>query len=416
MLNWQAIGDYFAFDTTRALEPDMLVRYGVQILLLCGSAFFSGSETALFSLSPVDLRHLRQARHRHAGTLQALLDEPRRLIVSILCGNELVNVAAVANMTGILVALYGEDRAGWIAVMVMLPMLLLFGEVTPKTIAVSSPRRISAGLVAGPLAWWIRFIAPMQWLVRIVADRITTWIVGPQRATEHILQIDEFRSVIEDVAEAGNLNASTRRLINNLLSAGVTEIVEIMTPRSRVVFLDADLGLPGIVARFREARHSRVPVYRGHRDNLVGFLHAEDVLRLHLDGSDPRTASLEDLLQPPVVVPLTKTVDEMFDFFTTNDARAAAALNEFGGVVGFITIKDVLRSIFGSLISGRFAETRIEEVGPNTFEMPGDTKLGEFNRVTNIGLSDPRMTTIGGIAFRQIDRLPRIGDQVTRVA
>lgn len=414
MPSWQAIVDFFSFDSVRALEPDMLVRYGIQALLLCGSAFFSGSETALFSLSPMDLRHLQQARHRHAATLQALLDEPRRLIVSILCGNELVNVAAVANMTGILVALYGEARAGWLAVMVMLPMLLLFGEVTPKTIAISNPRRVSAGIVAGPLARWLRLIAPLHWGVRKVADGITTWIVGPQRASEHLLQIDEFRSVIEDVAEAGNLNATARLLINNLLSAGATEIVEVMTPRSRVVFLDADAGLPEIVLRFREARHSRVPVYRGHRDNLVGFLHAEEVLRMRLDRVDLEEASVAEFLRPPVVVPLTKTVDEMFDFFSTNDARAAAALNEFGGVVGFITINDVLRSIFGSLIRGRFAEVQVQEAGPNSFEMPGDTKLVELDRLTNLGLSDPRMTTIGGVAFRYIDRLPRVGDQVTR--
>jgi len=119
----------------------MLVRLGLQLVLLCGSAFFSGLETALFSLSSLDLQQIRQRNHPRAETLHALLDEPRRLIVSILCGNELVNIAAVANMTGILVALFGEAKAGWIAVLVMLPLLLLVGEVTPKTIAVSNPQR-----------------------------------------------------------------------------------------------------------------------------------------------------------------------------------------------------------------------------------------------------------------------------------
>jgi hypothetical protein len=122
----------------------------------------------------------------------------------------------------------------------------------------------------------VRLIAPVRWLVRHVSDRITTWIVGPHRASEHILQIDEFRSVIEDVAQTGKLTGTARTLINNLLSAGATEIVEIMTPRSRTVFLDAELGVPRLVEEFREARHSRVPVYRQHRDNLVGFLHSED--------------------------------------------------------------------------------------------------------------------------------------------
>ncbi|NNE00470.1 MAG: HlyC/CorC family transporter [Pirellulaceae bacterium] len=398
---------------SKALEVNMLVRYAIQFVLLCGSAFFSGSETALFSLSHVDFQQLRRIRHRHAETLQALLDEPRRLIVSILCGNELVNIAAIANMTGILVALYGEAKAGWIAVIVMLPLLLLVGEVTPKTIAVTNPRRISAGVVAGPLWRWVRLIGPLRWVVRNISDRITTWIVGPERAAENILQIDEFRSVIEDVAESGKLDVTARTLINNLLSAGATEIVKVMTPRSSTVFLDIELGAVEMVSQFGRIRHSRVPVYRQHRDNLIGFLHEEDVVGLHLDGADFSTLDLGEVLRSPIVVPLTKTVDEMFDFFVKNDARAAAVLNEFGGVAGFITVNDVLRFIFGSLTHSGEAETSIKQVGPNAFEMPGDTKLGEMNRVTRFSVHDPRMTTIAGVAFRHLDRLPCVGDHVT---
>ena len=409
---WGVFVDYFAVDPSQAFQIDMIVRYVLQVGLLCGSAFFSGSEAALFSLSQIDLHDLRRKRHRHADTLRALLDEPRGLIVSILCGNELVNIAAVANMTGILVALYGEAKAGWIAVAVMLPLLLLFGEVTPKTIAIANPKRFSVGIVAAPLTVWVRLITPLRWVVRVIADRITTLIVGPQRSSEHFLQIDEFRSVIEDVAETGSLNATARTLINSLLSAGATEVVKIMTPRSSVIFLNAELPLPELIGRFRTARHSRVPVFREHRDNLVGFLHAEEVLRLHLDRTDLSTLKLEDVVRPPVVMPLTKTVGEMFDYFVSNDVRAAAVLNEFGGVAGFITINDVLRSVFGELMFPDSGESRVKRVSHNTYEMPGDTKLGVLNRVTNLAVSDPRMTTIGGVAFRHLDRLPRVGDEV----
>lgn len=411
--NWQTIVDFLTFDTARAIQPDMLLRYAIQVLLLCGSAFFSGSETALFSLSQFDLQQLRLKRHRHAETIQVLLDEPRRLIVSILCGNELVNIAAVANMTGILVALYGESKAGWFAVLVMLPLLLLVGEVTPKTIAMSNPSRISSGIVAGPLIKWVRFVTPLRWGVRHVSDRITTWIVGAERASENILKIDEFRSVIEDVADAGKLNATSRTLINNLLSAGATEIVKIMTPRSRTLFLNADAGLPEIIDKFRLARHSRVPVYRQHRDNLIGFLYAEDVLRIQMDETDLGTLTVDEIVRAPIVAPLTKTVDEMFDFFVKNNARAAAVLNEFGGVAGFVTINDMLRFIFGSSIQKPDVGPHFKQIGATAYELRGDTKLGELNRVLNLGLHDPRMTTIGGIVFRHIDRLPCVGDLVT---
>jgi CBS domain containing-hemolysin-like protein len=410
--DWSAITGALSFDPARLLAPGMMARLGLQLVLLCGSAFFSGSETALFSLSRLDLQQLRRQRHPQAATLHALLDEPRRLIVSILCGNELVNIAAVANMTGILVALYGEARAGWIAVFVMLPLLLLVGEVTPKTIAVSNPRRASADVVARPLRIWLRVVAPLRWLIRTLSDRITTWIVGPQRSPEHLLQIDEFQSLVEDFAEAGRVKASSRVLINKLLAAGTTEIVTIMTPRSSTAFIDAALGPTAAIEKFKALRHWRVPVYREHRDNLIGFLYAEDVLRLHLDGADLESARLEETLRPPIVVPLTKKVDEMFDFFLRNDARAAAVLNEFGGVAGFITVNDVLQFIFGPLTSRAEVETPVRRIAPDVYDAPGDTKLAEFNRVTNFGLQDPRMTTVGGVAFRHLDRLPQVGDEV----
>ncbi len=404
--------DFWVPDLTQALHPHMLVRYFLQVLLLAGSCFFSGSETALFSLSHVDLQQLQRNGHKQAATLQELLDEPRRLIVSILCGNELVNIAATANMTGILVVFYGVERAGIFTILVMLPLLLLFGEVTPKTLAVSYPTRISSDIVAVPMHYWVRIIAPLRWLIRLASDRITTWIVGPQRSAEHILQIDELRSLLDDVTEEGKLNPTGRLLINNLLSAGNTEIVKIMTPRSRTSFLDAGQKLPELLEKFKTLRHSRVPVYRQHRDNLIGFLYAEDVLEMHLQEQDPSELTIEELIRPPAVVPLTKKVDEMFEYFQKSHTRAAAVLNEFGGVAGFITLRDVLRFIFGELAIKKEEEILLQEVSPQIYELPGDVKLTELKRLTAIDLKDQRMTTVAGVAFRHIDRLPMVGDIV----
>jgi len=411
--HWAQLKAFFAVDTTRLSEPDMIARLSLQGLLLCGSAFFSGSETALFSLSRLDLQKLRRERHRHSETLHALLDQPRRLIISILCGNELVNIAAAANMTGILVELYGEERAGLISVLVMVPLLLLFGEVTPKTISVSNPVRICTRVVANPMSLWVRIVAPLVWAIRSVADRITTLIVGEEKAAENILQLDEFRTLVEEVAKEGELNATERALIYNLLEAGDTEVVEIMTPRTRTAFLNADMTVPEMVERFRTFRHPRVPVFRVHRDNLVGFVHAEDILRHLLDNTDLSTLTPDDIMHPPVVVPLTKKVDEMFDFFQKKNARAAAVLNEFGGVEGFVTMKDVLTFIFGQISGDVQGQELYREKDENYYEVKGDMKLTDFNNLTNFGIEDPRMTTIGGVAFRHLDRLPKVGDQVT---
>lgn len=408
----QALGRFFYFDPSLLADPEMLVRIALQVLLLAGSAFFSGSETALFSLSRLDLQKLNRDRHPQSATLHALLDHPRRLIISILCGNQIINIAAVANMTGLLVVLYGEERAAVIGILVMVLVLLLVGEITPKTIAVSNPVRVSAGLVAAPMNLWLRLISPIRWLIRIVSDRVTTWIVGPERAPEHILQIDEFRGIVDEVANEGGLHATERMLIYQLLDAGATEIVEIMTPRTRVAFIDAGQTGEEMIRQFRAIRHSRVPVYRGHRDNIVGFMRLENVLPLVTGNTDLSGVEPTDVITPPIIVPPTKKVDEMFDFFRINNARAAMVLNEFGGVEGIVTLRDVLTFIFGYLSgevkgAGLYAD-RDEDV----YEVPGDMKLVDFNNLTNFEIHDPRMTTIGGVAFRHLDRLPEAGDEV----
>ncbi|MBT5414549.1 MAG: HlyC/CorC family transporter, partial [Rhodospirillaceae bacterium] len=403
---------FFAFDPTRLLTSGMLLALALQAALLMCSAFFSGSETALFSLSRLDLQKLRRDRHPRSEILHALLDQPRRLIISILCGNELVNIAATINLAGILVNLYGDERAGLINILVMFPLLLLVGEVTPKTIAVSHPVRFSAGLVAAPLSMWVRLITPLRRLVRVVAEWITTWIVGPERARENILQLDEFRTLLSDVTDEGVLDATERVLIDNLLWADETEIVEIMTPRTRVRFLKDDMSVPEIVERFCTIRHPRVPVCREHHDNLVGFIHAEDILRLVLDQTDLSKLALDDIMHPPVVVPPTKSVDEMFDFFEANNVRAAAVLNEFGGVEGFVTMRDIVSFIFGEISEGVQGQELYEERDGDVYVVPGEMKLTNFNDLTNFGIDDPRMTTIGGVVFRYLDRLPEIGDQV----
>jgi len=409
---WSRVTGVFAVDTARLLEPDMIARLTLQVFLFGLSAFFSGSETALFSLSRLDLQKLRRERHPKSETLHALLDEPRRLIISILCGNELVNIAATANMAGILVALYGSEQAGWITILIMFPLLLLFGEVTPKTVAVSNPLGISTRLVATPLAYWSKLVTPLRRVVRVAADGITTWVVGEDRAPENLLQVDEFRAVLEDVAEEGVLDATERVLIDNLLEAGETEIVEIMTPRTRLNFLSIDMSVPEMIEHFKRFEHPRVPVFDDSIDNLVGFVHAEDVMRMALDGADLESLTPGDVMHPPVVVPPTKNVDEMFDFFTANNSRAAIVLNEFGGVDGMITMRDIIKFIFGEISEGVSSQAYYLEEDENTYKVPGDMKLTDFNDLTNFGIEDPRMTTIGGVVFRHLDRLPKVGDSV----
>lgn len=392
---------------------ELVFQFALLIALFIASAFFSGSETALFSLSRLDLRKLRRERNPFAEKLHALLDQPRRLIISILCGNQVVNVAATANLTGILVALYGAENAAWVSTIVMVPLLLLIGEATPKTIAISNPVRVSTRIVVRPMHFWVHLITPLTSVIRVVSDRITTRFVGEERSSDNILQVDEFRSLVDEGVVRGELTATERALIHNLLEAGSAEIIEVMVPRTRVSWIDADLPMNEIIDRFLTIRHRRVPVYRDQRDNVLGFLCAEDVTNVLLEDADTTTLELQGLLRPAAMVPGTKKIDEMFDYFQSKNLQAVLVLNEFGGVDGMLTINDVLTCIFGRTQAETATQQSAYDADRESFELPGDMKLIDVNRLTNFGLEDPRMTTIGGLLLRQLDRLPAVGDQVS---
>lgn len=392
-------------------DLELMIRIALQVVFLVSSAVFSGSETALFSLSRIDLQNLRNRRDPDSEGIHAMLDEPRRLIISILCGNELVNIASSANMAAILLMLFGQN-AGWMNILVMVPLLLLIGEVTPKTIAVNHPVGFAKTVSAHLLPKWIYIVTPLREAVRLVSDRVTTFVVGEDVARENILQPDELKTLLEEGEETGIIDATERVLIDNLLEASDTEISHIMTPGPRICFLDADMPLSEIVHAFRGYKHPRVPVYSGHWDNVIGLLRSEDVLRLVRGGADLEQTTLEDLLCPAHFVPPTIKVDEMFNFFQEHNTRCVIVLGEFGEVLGIVTMKDVLKFIFGEITSPMrgIEDHERDEVG---YIVPGDMRLLDFYNLTNIDIEDPVMTTVGGVIFRLFGRLPKVEESVT---
>jgi CBS domain containing-hemolysin-like protein len=396
----------FTEELPRILQLDMLVRIVAQVLLFATSAFFSGSETALFSLSRFDLQRLSRTRNSVADVLHGLLEQPRRLIVSILCGNELVNIAAAANMTAILVELVGVEAATWTATFVMIPLILLLGEVTPKTVAVTNPIWASTKVVARPVSIWVTVIAPLAFVVRAIADRITTFIVGPERAKENILHLEDLRTLVEEGIESGEITATERSLIHSLISAGSTEVREIMTPRSRVPFIDGSSSAAEIRASFLEKKSARAPVYRGNRDNVVGFLYVEDV------PDWDENHALDDILHAPICVSPTRQVDEILDFLEERDAGAALVVSEFGSVDGIVTLADVTNFLFAGVFEDA-AASEIDIVAvKNGFDIEGGTTISTIRKVTGLAIHDPLMSTIAGKALRQFGRVPEVGEQV----
>ena len=401
----------FVSDPPRILQLDMLLRILIQALLFCASALFSGSETALFSLSKFDLQRIARKKEPNSDILNSLLEQPRRLIVSILCGNELINIAAAANMTAILVELVGLQTAAWLATVVMVPLILLLGEVTPKTLAVINPVWVSTRIVAPPLGRWVKFVAPLAFLVRVIADRITTYIVGPERAKDNILHVEDLTTLIQEGVDSGEISANERALVQNLIQAGATTVGEIMTPRVKLEFIDGGNSSDEIFQRIRAIGHPRVPVYLESEDNILGFLYVESFL----DWSETKAESFElkDYLQPLLAVPKTREIDDMLNFFETNEARVALVVTEYGIVEGLVSINDITKY----LLAGLYGEITEIEAGIKTveggFEVDGITPLSQLQQIASLDVSDPSMLTVAGYVLRHFGCVPKVGDQLS---
>ena len=396
----------FPEELPRILELDMIVRIAAQVALFAASAFFSSSETALFSLSRFDLQRLSRSRNSVADVIHGLLEQPRRLIVSILCGNELINIAAAANMTAILVELLGAEVATVTAAFVMIPLILLLGEVTPKTIAVSNPVWASTRIIARPLRVWVRIVAPLAYVVRAIADRITTLVVGPERTKEDILDLEDLRTLVEEGIEAGEITPTERSLIQGLISAGATEVREIMSPRSRVAFINESLSNEKIRNEFLAKKRTFAPVFQGNRDHVVGFLYVEDLLTWN------ENRPITEILRPPISVAPTRQVDEILDFLEENEARAALVVDEFGSVDGVVALSDVTGFLFAGVFEDASVNAAAIVAVEDGFEIEGTTTLSTIRRFTGLHIHDPLMTTIAGVALRKFGHVPAVGDRV----
>ncbi|MEO0822290.1 MAG: hemolysin family protein, partial [Pseudomonadota bacterium] len=403
-VNWSAFED-----------PAVILRLILQVLLFAASALFSMSETALFSLRETDIQRIEHKNPGQANAIRDLLSEPRRLIISILCGNELVNIAATVNLTGILLILLGTPQAAAIAnAFVMIVLLLLLCEITPKTVAVTAPVAASTRLIEPCLTPWVRIVAPLRALIRLASDRATALVIGREERRENILSADDFAFYLRDVEREGIVSRGERRLILNLIEASSTPVSTIMVPRPQVHFIDADLPVDAILEQFRTLRHRRVPLYRQQRDNVIGVLREERVLAAVLRRQRGEgEIALEDLVSPAMIVPSTQTVSELAELFKDGDHHAALVMNEFGGIEGLASADDV----FGYLTRGQRifldAHDRVEALEDGSVRCAGLTPLRSLQQAT--GLAPARegdIMTVGGLIMALLGRLPRPGDQV----
>lgn len=387
------------------------IEMALLVVLLILSGFFSGSETALFSLTKVQIEKLLISKGKKGRKIKLLLERPRRLIITILLGNEFVNASLSSISAALIIAIFGQEIP-WINIVIVLPTVLLLGEITPKTIAVRTSEAFSL-FVSAPLYFFSRMIAPVRWLIRTLSDRIVDLFIRGSARTGSILTEDVIKTIVEEGEKEGIIDSLEREYIYNVFDFGDARMDDVMTPRINMFCLPADLPLDEMIREIKQNHYSKVPIYRDNKDNIIGILFANDLIELSIDKNVTGEQSLTKILRQPYFVPITKRADELFQTFQRRKISVAIVLDEYGGVQGLVSMEDLLEAIFGD-ITDEFEDNseQHEQLEESLFRINANMSLDEFNELLKVELVSEDVDTIGGFVFALFGELPRVKSSI----
>ncbi len=387
-----------------------MAQIAVFVLLLGLSAFFSSCETGFFSLDRLQREQLRRDKHPRIGLIERLLSKPRRLIVTILIGNEFANIAATVVSAAVVIELWGADNKLF-NLLFMVPVLLLVGEITPKTMAMRNNVAF-ASAQARPIDLFARLITPIRWLVHKIADFIATAIVGREWVKAPAVTEDLVRSLAQEAVDDGVLDHAEARYIDQILDFGNKTVEEVMTPRSKLLFFQPSQPIDEVIAELQRTRHTKVPVFReGSRDNVLGILHARDLLAIDLAAFRNKKNWMRTILRSPFLVPSSKPAVALFHAFRRRRISIALVVDEYGGLTGLVTMEDLLECIVGDIRSpSDFAgEGSVESLGGGHTRIAAALGVERFNAVFDATLPVDVADTIGGLLLHEHGELPTKG-------
>jgi putative hemolysin len=389
----------------------LIVEIFLFLVLLFLSGFFSGSETALFSLSRIQVERLIVANERRGRQVERLIERPRRLIISILLGNQLVNISLTSIAAALIIQLIDQD-VPWINIVIVLPILLLVGEITPKTIAIRRNEQFSL-FVAAPLTLFTKIVTPVRWFIRTISDRLANLFIRENSRTPSILNEDVIKTIVNEGEKEGIIAALEKDYIYRIFDFGDAHVDDVMTPRVNMFYLPVEMPLTEMIGKIKEEHYSKVPIYHGNRDNIIGILFATDLIGLDATNIEQSGKILQRILRKPYFIPITKRADELFQTFQRRKISIAIVLDEYGGVQGMVTMEDLLETIFGD-IGDEYEEDDVhyERLSDNLFRIKANMSLDEFNELMGADLVSDEVDTIGGFVFSLFGELPQLKNSI----
>ncbi|MFH1533532.1 MAG: hemolysin family protein [Nitrospirota bacterium] len=377
------------------------------VVLIILSAIFSGSETALVSLTKSKVDELVEKKARNSKVLKKLKSDPHKLLITILIGNNIVNIGASAYAAVLFTELFGSNAIG-IATGVMTFLILVFGEITPKSFAHSHSEGVSL-FMARPIYYLQTVLFPLVW----VFDKIVTftnYVFGSK--SNYSVTEGEIVAMLKIGAQEGSIQKQEKELIENVLEFNDIEVEEVMTPRVAIEAIESNMTIKEAVEFAIKHSHSRLPVYKNDIDNIIGIISIKELLKYSDENSNNKKIEKLKLVHP-LQVPLSKKIDMLFREFQRKHQHIAVVIDDHGGTAGLVTMEDLLEEIVGEIVDENdVAEKPIEIIDGNTIITTGSTLVEDVNDFFRIKLDANDRDNINTMITDHLHRFPREGEVI----
>lgn len=386
-------------------STSILIQTVLLIVLLVGSGFFSASETSLMSLSKIRIRHMQDEGVKGAKLVASLTEDSNRLLSSILIGNNVVNIAATSISTSLFIELFnGDASAVPVATAVMTVLVLIFGEITPKTIASNNSEKVAIK-VSKPIKFIIVIARPAVWIFNIITSGIFKILGIDNKNNQPYITEEELRTMVNVSHEEGVLEIEERQIINNVFQFGDMQAKEAMVQRLDMVAIDSEDSYEKIIEGFKEEQFSRMPVYNETKDDIIGILNIKDII--FISDEEIENFDINRYIREPFFTYEFKKITQLLEEMKKEKSQMAIVVDEYGATAGLITIEDLVEVIVGD-IEDEYdeAEEEIQVIKEDEYIVEGSTKISDVNELIGVRLESEEFDSIGGYIIGHLSRLP----------
>jgi len=380
----------------------MLFAFLLLILLIL-SAFFSGSETALFLLTGFQKKKIQSDNPSASNTISFLLKSPTRTLATILIGNMFVNIAATSIATMLSISLFG-DKGVAVSIVFMTLILLVFGEVTPKTYAMSNPEGFSI-FCSKPLHIFGKLIWPIRRLLRIAADTFILLFTHKKNANPYITE-NELKALMTISRKEGIIDDDEEEMIHSIFELGDRSVDEIMQPRVDIIGCEKFSTAKELISIMKQSKHTKIPIFEATIDKIIGVIYTKEFMLKH-------EGEIIPFIRKPLYVPETEKIDDLIVKFQSARTYIAVVLDEFGGTSGIVTLEDALEEIVGEIRDEYDKDiVPIERQEDGSYTVLGKVAIRDVNDELDISLPMDQVTTINGLLLLLFEKVPKQGEHV----